>query len=182
MSLSGYYGNSMHNSYPNDMRGTRYGSIKGTTAIGAFDFAYASEALIVRGNADYGYVGDAATISTVKRNLTSNNAPYKKTPVGQNAMAAGLEAGYDILSLLQDGADDKVFLFGRYDCYDSYIPESGQQEYDYTFRHVATVGLNWMPLPQIAVKAQYSHRFLRSQYNDEPSVSIGIAYMGFFNR
>ena len=182
MSLSGYFGNSMHNSYPNDMRGTRYGGVKGTTAIGAFDFAYRSESLVVRGNADYGYVSDAATISTVKRNLTSNNAPYKKTPVGQNAMAAGLEAGYDILNLIRHGGDDKVFLFGRYDCYDSYIPAAGQQEYTYTLRHVATFGVNWMPLPQIAVKAQYSHRFLRSQYNDEPSVSVGIAYMGFFDR
>ena len=182
LSLSGYFGNSMHNSYPNDMRGTRYGSVKGTTAIGAFDFSYVSPALIVRGNTDYGYVGDAAVISTVKRNLTSNNAPYKKTPVGQNAFAAGIEAGYDLLDLFGYEKDDKVFLFGRYDCYDSYIPATGQQEYTYTLKHVATVGLNWMPLPQIALKAEYSHRFLRSQYNDEPSVSIGIAYMGFFNR
>ena len=164
------------------MRDTRYGAIKGTTAIGAFDFSYKSESLIVRGNADYGYVGDAMTISTVKRNLTSNSAPYKKTPVGENAMAAGLEAGYDILRLFNDGASDKVFLFGRYDWYDSYIPASGQQEYEYTARHIATVGINWMPLPQIAVKAEYSHRFLKSQFNNEPSVSIGIAYQGFFNR
>ena len=182
LSLSGYYGNSMHNSYPNDMRDTRYGDVKGTTAIGAFDFAYKSDRLVVRGNADYGFVGDAVTISTVKRNLTSNNAPYKKTPVGRNAMAAGMEAGYDLLSLTGVGKDDKMFLFGRYDFYDSYIPETGQQEYTYTLRHVATVGLNWMPLPQIAVKAQYSNRFLKSQFNNEPSVSIGVAYMGFFNR
>ena len=112
----------------------------------------------------------------------ANNAPYKKTPVGQNAFAAGIEAGYDLLDLFGYEKDDKVFLFGRYDCYDSYIPASGQQEYTYTLKHVATVGLNWMPLPQIALKAEYSHRFLRSQYNDEPSVSIGIAYMGFFTR
>ena len=31
-------------------------------------------------------------------------------------------------------------------------------------------------------KAEYSHRFLKSQFNNEPSVSIGIAYQGFFNR
>lgn len=182
MSLSGYYGNSMHNSFPNDMRDTRYGELKGATAIGAFDFAYKSDHLIVRGNADYGYVGDAATISTVKRNLTSNSAPYKKTPVGQNAMAFGLEAGYDIFRLFNACTGDKVFLFGRYDRYDSYIPASGQQEYEYTARHVATVGLNWIPIPQIAVKAEYSHRFFKTQFNNEPSVSIGIAYMGFFNR
>ena len=42
------------------------------------------------------------------------------------------------------------------------------------------VGVNWMPVPQVAVKAEYSKRFLNSQYNDEPSVSIGVAYQGFF--
>ena len=41
-------------------------------------------------------------------------------------------------------------------------------------------GLNYYPLPQIAVKAEYSKRFLRSLYNNEPSVSLGIAYEGFF--
>ena len=44
------------------------------------------------------------------------------------------------------------------------------------------VGLNWLPIPEIAVKCEYSHRFLKSQYNDEPSISLGIVYMGFFNR
>ncbi len=182
LSLSGYYGNSMHNSYPNDMRGTRYGDIKGRTAIGAFDFCYQGERLTVRGNADYGYVGDATTISTVKRNLTSNNAPYKKTPVGQNALAAGLEAGYDILPWFNARCQDKLYLFGRYEYYDSYIPAADQQDYTYTDKHRFAVGVNWLPIPQIAVKAEYSHRFLKEQYNNEPSVSVGIAYMGFFTR
>ena len=87
--LSAYYGSSMHNSYPNDLHNTRYADVAGHTVLGALDFAYKGERLIVRGNADYGYVGDATTISTVKRNLSSNNAPYRKTPVGQNALAAG---------------------------------------------------------------------------------------------
>jgi hypothetical protein len=38
------------------------------------------------------------------------------------------------------------------------------------------------PVPEITVKAEWSHRFLPSQYNDEPSVSIGVAYMAFFKR
>ena len=42
------------------------------------------------------------------------------------------------------------------------------------------VGVNYYPIPEIAIKAEYSHRFLKSQYNDEPSVSIGVAYEGFF--
>ena len=44
------------------------------------------------------------------------------------------------------------------------------------------MGFNWLPLPQIAVKGEYSRRFLPSQYNDEPSISLGVAYMGFFSR
>ena len=42
------------------------------------------------------------------------------------------------------------------------------------------IGLNYLPMKQIAVKAEYSHRLLKDVYNDEPSVSIGIAYEGFF--
>ena len=182
LSLSGYYGQGMHNSYPNDMWNTRYADVKGHTLIGAFDFAYTGKYLTVRGNADWGYVSDAATISTVKRNLSSNNAPYRKTPVGQNAFAAGLEAGYDILHLCRADAEQKLYLFGRYEYYDSYIPAADQPDYPYTNRHRIAAGLNWLPIPQIAVKAEYSHRFLPAQYNNEPSVSIGIAYMGFFTR
>jgi len=182
MSVSAYYGHSMHNSYPNDLRNTRYANVKGQTAIASFDFCYQGSRFTARGNADWGYVGDAATISTIKRNLTSNNAPYKKTPVGQNAFAAGLEAGYDILPWLSARTDNKLYLFGRYEYYDAYIPAADQQDYTYTDKHRIAVGLNWLPIPQIAVKAEYSHRFLKEQYNPEPSVSLGIAYAGFFTR
>ena len=184
LSLSGYYGQGMHNSYPNDMWNTRYAGIKGHTAVGAFDFAYTGRHLTVRGNADFGYVSDAQVISTVKRNLTSNNAPYKKTPVGSAACAFGLEAGYDFLHLFARGGEteQQLYLFGRYEYYDSYIPAADQPDYPYTDRHRMAVGLNWLPIPEIAVKCEYSHRFLKSQYNDEPSISLGIVYMGFFNR
>lgn len=41
------------------------------------------------------------------------------------------------------------------------------------------VGLNYYPMKDIVVKAEYSKRFLKSQYNNEPSFSLGIAYAGF---
>ena len=176
LSLSGYYGNSMHNSFPNDMKDTRYKDIKGRTTIGCFDFSYKGRNLIIRGNADYGYVSDAVTISTVKRNMTSNNAPYKKTPVGKAAITYGGEAGYNILGK----ADEKLFVFGRYEFYDPYIPAADQQDYTFTDVHRIAAGINWLPIPEIAVKAEFSERFRSERYNNEPSVSIGIAYMGFF--
>ncbi len=185
LSLSGYYGQSMHNSFPNDMHNTRYADVKGHTLIGTFDFLYKSknENLIVRGNADYGFVSDASTISLIKRNLSSNNAPYKKNPVAKNACAVGTEAGYDILHLFNKAPkDQKLYVFGRYEFYDSYIPASDQQDYTYTDKHRVAIGINYMPVPQIALKLEYSERFLKSQYNNEPSISFGIAYMAFFNR
>jgi hypothetical protein len=41
-------------------------------------------------------------------------------------------------------------------------------------------GINYHPIKQIVVKAEYSKRLLKSLYNDEPSVNIGVAYEGFF--
>ena len=182
--LSGYYGHAMHNSFPNDMHNTRYAGVKARTALGALDFVYKGRRLTVRGNADSGYVGDASTLSQVKRNLSSNNAPYKKIPVAQNAVAAGIEAGYDIMPWFSErvAREQKLYAFARYEYYDSYIPAPDQQDYTFTDRHRIAAGINWFPIPEIAVKAEYSRRFLAAPYNDEPSVNIGIAYMAFFKR
>lgn len=187
--LSGYYGQAMHNSYPHEFEGEdangnkkTYDGTKGRVAIGAIDFTFNRYNWIVRGNADYGYLNNASTISKIKRNLTSNNAPYKKTPVGKNAVAVGIEAGYDVFSQIGKLREDnqKLYLFGRYEYYNSYIPAKDQSKYEYTGKNRMAFGVNYYPIPQIAVKAEYSKRFFKSQYNNEPSVSLGVAYQGFF--
>ena len=121
-------------------------------------------------------------MSTVKINRTSNNAPYDKSYVGKNAVAIGVEVGYDIFSQIQKLHADqqKFYLFGRYDYYNSYIPANGEPTYDYTKKQAVTFGFNYYPIKQIAVKVDYSYRFLKSQYNNEPSLNIGIAYEAFF--
>lgn len=187
--LSGYYGQAMHNSYPHEFEGEdangnkkTYDGTKGRVAIGAIDFTFNRYNWIVCGNADYGYLSNASTISKIKRNLTSNNAPYKKTPVGKNAVAVGIEAGYDVFSQIGKLREDnqKLYLFGRYEYYNSYIPAKDQAKYEYTGKNRMAFGVNYYPIPQIAVKAEYSKRFFKSQYNNEPSVSLGVAYQGFF--
>ena len=42
------------------------------------------------------------------------------------------------------------------------------------------LGLNYYPIKEIVVKAEYSKRFLKGLYNNEPSLNIGVAYEGFF--
>lgn len=189
LGLSGYYGRAMHNSFPHELEGKdennnvkTYDHIKGNVAVGSFDFTFNRYNIIARGNVDYGYVGNAATISDIKRNNAANNAPYQKTPVGKNAISIGVEAGYDVFSQVESmhSKEQKLYVFGHYEYYNSYMPAKQQPPYEYTKKIRMAFGLNYYPLPQIAVKAEYSKRFLRSLYNNEPSVSLGIAYEGFF--
>ena len=53
-------------------------------------------------------------------------------------------------------------------------------DYKWTERHVFSAGLNYYPIPQIVIKADYSLRMLKTPYNNEPSLNIGVAYEGFF--
>ena len=52
--------------------------------------------------------------------------------------------------------------------------------FDYTNVHRLAFGLNYYPVPEIVIKADYSLRKMKSPYNNEPSLNIGIAYEGFF--
>jgi len=186
MGISGYYGNSFNNTFPYEAVNNSYinESTKGTVAIAAFDFRYRGKNLIVRGNADYGSMGDAKAISKYKSSKgAASGAPYSDTPVGDHAVAAGIEAGYDIFSFMNvKDKEQKLYVFGRYEYYNPYIAVSGQGTYPYTEKHRIAAGINWFPIPEIAVKAEYSHRFLSAGYNSEPSVSLGVCYMAFFRK
>ena len=65
MGLSAYYGHSFNNTLQADQG--KYKDTKGAVSIAAFDFDYKGHNWIVRGNIDYGHLGDAATISKYNR-------------------------------------------------------------------------------------------------------------------
>ncbi len=73
--LSGYYGHSIGNSYPRNANGVD-AEYKGVVAIGSIDFTYNAHNWIVRGQADYGYLGDAEQLKYVYNRLNSKS-PYK---------------------------------------------------------------------------------------------------------
>jgi len=73
-----------------------------------------------------------------------------------------------------------MYIFGRYEAYNPYASATKGTNYDYTEVKRMAVGVNYHPLPQIVIKAEYSKRFLKSIYNDEPSLNIGVAYEGWF--
>ena len=183
LGVSGFAGNTVNNTYPREKLSEQY-NVKGTLLVGCFDFEYKGHGVIARGNADYGHLDDAATVSKLKARRSGGDSPYSSSPVATAAAAAGVEAGLDIFHFIPKLREkQRFYLFGRYEYYNSYIPSAGDAGgFDFTSRHRIAAGVNYFPIPQIAVKAEYSRRFLRSEFNPEPSFSIGIAYMAFFNR
>ena len=181
LGLSGYYGESIGNSYPKNANGVD-AEYKGQVLVGAFDFTYNAHNWIIRGQADYGYLGDAEQLKYVY-NRTNKKSPYHHSAfVSKNAYAVGIEAGYDIFSQINSlrNDDQKFYVFGRYEQYNPYASKTKGTAYDYTEVKRMAFGVNYYPVPEIAIKAEYSNRLLKSQYNNEPSVSIGVAYEGFF--
>jgi len=179
--LSGYYGHSIGNSYPRNKNGIDE-KYKGRVAIGALDFTYKGHNWIVRGQADYGYLSDAQQLKYVYNRLNSKS-PFKHSAfVSKNAYAVGIEAGYDVFSQIEKlhQQEKQLYVFGRYEDYNPYASPTKGTSYDYTAVKRIALGLNYHPVSEIVIKAEYSHRFLKSLYNDEPSVSIGVAYEGFF--
>ena len=179
--LSGYYGHSIGNTYPNDANGAG-ATYKGRVAIGSVDFTYDAHNWIVRAQADYGYLGDAAELKYMYNRLNSKS-PYKHSAfVSSNAYAIGIEAGYNLFSQIQclRQKGERLYLFGRYEAYNPYASKTNGVNYDYTGVKRMVVGFNYHPIRQIVIKGEYAKRFLKSLYNDEPSVSIGVAYEGFF--
>ena len=186
LGLSGYAGNTLRNTFPyEELTNSYIKDATGTLLLGAFDLRYNGKRLIVRGNADYGHLSDAGPISKYKGTKgAAASAPYSDTPVGDKAVAAGIEAGYDILPFFPGRRDkeQKFYLFGRLEYYNSYIPQSGQGSFGFTGKTRVALGVNWFPIPEVAVKAEWSKRYLAPGYNDEPSVNLGVAYQAFFKR
>ena len=181
MAVSGYYGHSIGNSYPNNAAGVD-AEYKGQVLIGALDFTYKGHNWIVRGQADYGYLGDAAQLKYIYNRLNSKS-PYKHSAfVSKNAYAMGIEAGYDVFSQVESlhKKEQQLYVFGRYEQYDPYASKTKGTAYNYTAVKRFAAGVNYHPIDEVVVKAEYSKRLLKSIYNDEPSVSISVAYEGFF--
>ena len=179
--LSGYYGHAIGNSYPNNKDGAE-SKYKGVVAIGAIDFTYNNYNWIVRGQADYGYLSDAKQLKYFTNRLNGLSPFHHSAFVSKNAFAYGIEAGYNIFSQIEKLRQDnqKLYLFGRYEHYNPYASKTKNTSYDYTNVQRMAVGINYYPVKQIVVKAEYSHRFLKSQYNNEPAINSGVAYEGWF--
>ena len=157
--LSGYYGHAIGNSYPNNKDGAE-SKYKGVVAIGAIDFTYNNYNWIVRGQADYGYLSDAKQLKYFTNRLNGLSPFHHSAFVSKHAFAYGIEAGYNVFSQIEKLRQDnqKLYLFGRYEHYNPYASKTKNTSYDYTNVQRMAVGINYYPVKQIVVKAEYHHR------------------------
>ena len=198
--LSGYYGHTFRNSLKTP--GASYDDVKGALGIISGDFALKRWNWIVRGGVVYAHLSDADRISAYnKANSThhkyQDGNPFHNTNIASAALAVSVEAGYDIFSQIHRlrRAGQRLYLFGRFDHYDSMYKGTYRQQYRYCAPFVTTVGFNYHPIPQIVVKGEYAYRAFRqpnnhglhsdsplyvAPYNNEPSLRLSIAFQGWF--
>lgn len=197
--VSGYYGHTFRNSIKTP--GSTYDNVSGALSIVSGDFQLKRWHWIVRGNIVYSHLSDADRISEYnKANSThhkyQDGNPFHNTNIASNALAYSLEAGYDIFSRITKLKNkQQLFLFGRFDHYNSMAAGTYKNQYKYCSPYITTVGFNYHPIKQIVVKGEYAQRRFKKPnnnglnsdsplyvqpYNNEPSISLSIAYQGWF--
>ena len=180
LGLSGYVGNSFRNTlYPTDSEKNK--GIHGTVSVLSFDFKYEDYGFLARGNFDWGHLSDAAHISKFNISM-SKNSTSKRQEVASDVVVAGVEAGYNLFTLIprMKVSGQKLYVFGRYDYFDSMARMESGTPLQWCKRNKISAGINWMPMPQIIIKGDYTYSILYKKYNNEPAVNIGIAYVGWF--
>lgn len=189
--LSGYFGFSAKNSLKADRYVYTYESpdglmhredINGSVSIGSLDAVYDDRHILARANILYGHLGDSYTISRVNSKLPSAS-PSPRTNVASDVLSWYVEAGYDVLSFFpgRKNKADKLYLYGHYGFYDSmYRTAGGIAAKEWCEKRIISAGLNYFPLKELVVKAEYSFRQFKAPFNSEPALSLGIAYSGLF--
>ncbi|MCM1034893.1 MAG: hypothetical protein NC038_00085 [Paludibacter sp.] len=192
LSLSGYCGTSFDNTLSNTSA-DKYKDVHGLVSIGSADFKYDAHNLILRGGFTYGHLNDARTITEYNMQMRKDS-PSKRQLVASDAYSFGVEAGYDFFALNNKLVEkkQKFYVFARYDLYDSQFKVDGDRNAGYAWcgRQRFAAGFNYYPLPEIIVKGEFSYGILNKvsdgagtfskKYNDEPAISLGIAYCGIF--
>ncbi|MDH8701492.1 hypothetical protein M2138_000838 [Dysgonomonadaceae bacterium PH5-43] len=173
--LSGYYGPKTAKNVTNPSTTKK---LKGSVGIFSADAQYKGYGLTLRGNFLYGQVGDATEINKLRPN---KNTGYSNTPVAKNAMTYFVEAGYNIGKFFPEKIN--LVPFVRYEYHNAMQNEkTGSVISDKRYKSdLYTVGINYFPLPNLVLKADYTHRQIdRGNFNDENTLSLAVAYIGWF--
>lgn len=160
--------------------------------IWSADAQYINRWVEARANIITGRVSHADDISWVNR-IYSKDSPYNRTPnVAKRALTYSCELGLNVKNIFNGSKNfPNIIPFAHYEYYNP--QEKGEKSTsamdDRCQVSLWTMGLNWRPLPNLVVKADYTTRQIGTRkifgtsnagYNSENEFSIGVAYIGWF--
>lgn len=156
--------------------------------IGSADAQFRNRFVTARANFIYGALENSDKISAVSLSNKSNYYQGTMRKVAKNAVAYGAEVGVNLRSLCASPRVPVVYPFVRYEYYNP--QEKGEPGVIVEQRNQVskwTAGFNWMALPNLVVKADYTTRqigtqkvFGTSKYKSENELAVGVAYVGWF--
>lgn len=177
LGLSGYYTPSTAKNATNPSTTQNF---KGSVGIISADLMYRAHGLTGRANFLWGHVGDAVEINKLRPNKYTG---YPNTPISSTAMTGFVELGYNVGRFARKPFN--LTPFARYEyCNSMQTPLTGAVAADKR-NHVQliTAGINYFALPNLVIKADYSHRIIgNGAFRSENTVALGIAYIGWFIR
>ncbi len=170
--VSAYTGDANGNRHKDDLKNT-----KGYVTLLDAHLHVVKENWRLQGMVLYGNLQNSDKISEANRNL-SNALNVKRTPVAKNALGYYLEGGYNVLDFLQNNTSKKLYVFGRYDFYDSMYKTTGDIIDNPRWeRSVTTFGANYFVNPGIVLKAHYAINKLGiATNNTDKTLLLGMAF------
>lgn len=128
--------------------------VDGTVSLFDLHGVYDVGNIKLRGMALLGKLSDSEAITLANKSLPSA-LEAKRSPIGSQALAWFVEAGYDIAPKLNHGK--AIIPFVKYDFVDSMHKTEGDvPELDRFERSTVTAGVNYFYTPSVVFKADYS--------------------------
>ncbi len=158
--------------------------------IFSLDAQYQNKFVIARANWLRGSLNNANGISKEIGSLGKGNPYSGKASVAKEALTYSAEVGVRLKSFFPSVEKfPDVIPFAHYAYYNPQEKGEGTASMDDRCQvSMWRMGLNWRPLPNLVVKADYTTRQIgtkklfgtSSMYNSENEFAIGVAYVGWF--
>ena len=166
---------------------SEYGDIN--VLLYSFDIQYVNRYITARANYLSGNITETVGITAANRRYSSKSPYSRMGPVAKRAVDWSAEVGLNLASVFSGVRKfPTIYPFVHYNYYNPQEKcETGLVADKRCQVSMWSFGLNWKPVPQLVVKADYTTRqigtakmFGSSDYNSENELRIGVAYQLWF--
>lgn len=167
----------------------KYSGFKTPVVVASADAQYKGYGVVARANFLYGRIGNADRLINEAHRTVAKQSGYTTDNFGKQvhsaAMSWGMEAGWDISYAargMRGKALSALIPFVRYEWYDPcYEAAPGKAKFDQFEVSKWTAGINYYPLKELVIKADYTWRRVgQGKYNNENEFSLCVGYSGWF--